>query len=183
MRYDLRRADARVKWLVTLVLATLGLSYLFGAWMVALYAGFTPGSVAATYTEAQTAMPMPPESTIVLEHEMTLADFTEATPHRVDRDLLVQDTHVHLPMYGVIAALLSVVVLGLTLPAWASYGLITLLFTAPWLDFAGMWLTKLGSAQFAIVTLLGGWAMAFGYTAVTALALWQMWRPANGGTP
>src|SRR5205807_1194705 len=48
MLYDLRRADVRVKWLVTGLLATLGLSYVFGAAMVALYAGFTPQSVAAT---------------------------------------------------------------------------------------------------------------------------------------
>src|SRR5256885_5584256 len=46
MLYDLRRADVRVKWLVTGLLATLGLSYVFGAAMVALYAGFTPQSVA-----------------------------------------------------------------------------------------------------------------------------------------
>ena len=49
MLYDLRRADVRIKWLVTGLLATLGLSYVFGAVMVALYAGFTPQSVAATY--------------------------------------------------------------------------------------------------------------------------------------
>ena len=41
MLYDLRRADARIKWLVTCLLATFGLSYVFGALMVALYAGFT----------------------------------------------------------------------------------------------------------------------------------------------
>ncbi len=38
MLYDLRRADVRIKWLVTDLLATLGLSYLFGAVMVALRA-------------------------------------------------------------------------------------------------------------------------------------------------
>src|SRR2546422_8566743 len=36
MLYDLRHADARIKWLVTCLLATLGLSYVFGALMVAL---------------------------------------------------------------------------------------------------------------------------------------------------
>ncbi len=40
MLYDLGRSDIRVRWLVTLLLATLGASYLFGAWMVGLYAGF-----------------------------------------------------------------------------------------------------------------------------------------------
>jgi hypothetical protein len=40
-----------------------------------------------------------------------------------------------------------------------------------------MWLTKLVSPHFAIVTLAGGWAMALGYLVVALLALWQMWRP------
>ncbi|MGH7909175.1 MAG: hypothetical protein ACRENW_04910 [Thermodesulfobacteriota bacterium] len=182
MLYDLRRASGPVRWLVTCLLATFGLSYLFGAWMVALYAGFSPRSVAATYAEPEMAMPMPPESTVVVEHRLSPRDFAEATPHRVDRDLLIQDTHVHVPMYGVIAALLSAVVLGLRLPRWAAWALITALFAAPWLDFAGMWLTKLVSSRFAVVTLAGGWAMGVGYLIVTALALWQMWRPEPGGT-
>lgn len=182
MVYDLARAPGPAKWLVSCLLATFGLSYLFGAWMVALYAGFTPRSVAATFAEPEMAMAMPPESTVVVEHRLSLSDFAETTPHRVDRDLLVQDTHVHVPMYGVIAALLSVVVLGLRLPRRGPWALITVLFAAPWLDFAGMWLTKLVSPRFAIVTLAGGWAMGVGYLIVTGLALWQMWRPEPGGT-
>jgi len=95
--------------------------------------------------------------------------------HHVDRDLLVQDTHVHMPMYAVIAACLSVIALGLAIPRWAGLAIIAILFAAPWLDFAGMWLTKLASPGFAFVTLAGGWAMALGYTIVAALAIWQMW--------
>src|SRR3989442_10848334 len=49
---------------------------------------------------------------------------------------------------------------------WVGLAIITLLFAAPWLDFAGMWLTKVASPRFAIVTLAGGWAMALGYTIV-----------------
>src|SRR6266571_3370787 len=157
MLYDLRRADASIKWLVTCLLATFGLSYLFGAVMVSLYAGFTPQRVAATYAGPAMSMPMPPET------------------HAVDTNLLIQDTHVHVPMYGVIAAALSLVVVGLSLErAWA-LGLITLLFAAPWLDFAGLWLTRFVSPQFAIVTLIGGWAMAAGYAFVAELAVKQMW--------
>src|SRR5207247_833580 len=100
MLYDLRRADARIKWLVTCLLATFGLSYVFGALMV---------------------------------------------------------------------------VVGLSLPRGRAFGLITLLFAAPWLDFAGMWLTKFASPRFAIVTLIGGWAMGAGYLVVAALAVQQMW--------
>src|SRR5262249_38777761 len=153
---DLRTADGRVKWLVTCLLLTFGLAYLFGMWMVGTYAGFTPKSVAATYAGAEMSMPMPPGSTVVVEHPMTLAQFGTTEHHTVDQDLLVQDTHVHVPMYGVIAATLALVVLGLGLSRTTGYALITLLFLAPWLDFAGMWLTKFVSPQFAIVTLAGG---------------------------
>src|SRR5438093_13765152 len=41
MVYDLRHADTRLRWLVTCLLGTFGVAYLFGAWMVGLYAGFT----------------------------------------------------------------------------------------------------------------------------------------------
>ena len=141
MPYNLRRADPRVKWLVTCLLATFGLSYLFGGWMVALFAGFTPRSVALTYAAPEMHMPMPPGKTVVVERPMTLPEFGSEDHHTVDRNLLIQDTHVHVPMYGVIAGALSLVVLGLDLPAIWGYGLITLLFAAPWLAFAGMWLT------------------------------------------
>lgn len=177
MLYDLRRSDLRVRWLVTLLLATLGVSYLFGAWMVGLYAGFSTSAVAETYGplgEAPMAMPMPPETTLVTERPISLAEM-EAEHHHVDLDLLVQDTHVHMPMYAVIAAALSVIALGLAMPSWASLSIILLLFAAPWLDFAGMWLTKLASPRFAIVTLVGGWTMALGYVIVATLATYQMW--------
>ena len=177
MLYDLRHSDLRVRWLVTLLLATLGTSYLFGAWMVGLYAGFSPRKVAETYGpsgEMMMAMQMPPDSTMVTERPVSMAEMDEEH-HHVDRDLLVQDTHVHMPMYAVIAACLSVIALGLAIPRWAGLWTIAILFAAPWLDFAGMWLTKLVSPRFAIVTLAGGWAMALGYTIVAALATYQMW--------
>jgi hypothetical protein len=180
MSFDLGRADPRVKWLVTCLLATFGLAYLFGAWMVYMYAGFTPGRVAATYAPPKEAMSMemPPESTMVVEHPMSMSEFSvgdTAGTHLVDRKLLVQDTHIHIPMYGVIAAALSVIVLGLGLSTAWSFTLITLVFAAPWLDFAGMWLTKLVSPHFAIVTVAGGWAMGLGYTIVALLAVRRMW--------
>src|SRR5881398_2456254 len=121
MLYDLRRADVRIKWLVTGLLATLGLSYVFGAVMVALYAGFTPQSVAATYAGPEMSMAMPPETTMVVHRPMSMA------------------------------------------------------------DFAGMWLTKLASPRFAIVTLAGGWAMAVAYLVVAALAVHQMWLSPERG--
>jgi hypothetical protein len=180
MLYDLRRADIQIKWLVTCLLATFGLAYIFGALMVSLYAGFTPARVAATYAGPEMSMPMPPETTMVVNRPMTMADFAKPEVHSVDTNLLIQDTHVHVPMYGVIAAALGVVVLGLSLRrAWA-FGLITLLFAAPWLDFGGMWLTKFVSPQFAVLTLLGGWAMGGAYFIVTAVAVYQMWWSPKG---
>jgi hypothetical protein len=180
MLYDLARADLRVRWLVTCLLGTFGLAYLFGAAMVALYAGFTPQSVAATYSGPGMSMAMPPESSVVVEHAMTMQDFGQPEVHQVDTDLLIQDTHVHVPMYGVIAAALALVVLGLPLSQGRAVGLITLLFAAPWLDFAGMWLTKLVSPAFAVTTLAGGWAMGLGYLLVTVLALRTMWFRRGG---
>src|SRR5882762_5322440 len=157
------------------LMRTLGLSYVFGAVMVALYAGFTPQSVAATYAGPEMSMPMPPETTMVVQRPMVMTDFATAQVHTVDTNLLIQDTHVHVPMYGLIAAALGVVVAGLSLPRTWALGLIVLLFAAPWLDFAGMWLTKLASPRFAIVTLAGGWAMGVAYLIVAALAVQQMW--------
>src|SRR5205814_1172218 len=110
MLYDLRRADVRIKWLVTGLLATLGPSYVFGAVMVALYAGFTPQSVAATYAGPEMSMSMPPETTMVMQHPMSMADFAKPQVHTVDTDLLIQDTHVHVPMYGLISAALGTLV-------------------------------------------------------------------------
>src|SRR5213594_875781 len=127
------------------------------------------------------SMPMPPETTMVVQRPMSMAEFAKPEVHTVDTKLLIQDTHVHVPMYGLIAAALGVVVVGLSLPRRRALGLIALLFAAPWLDFAGMWLTKLVSPRFAVVTLAGGWAMSLGYTIVAALALWQMWRPGSKG--
>ena len=182
MLYDLGRSDIRVRWLVTLLLATLGTSYLFGAWMVSLYAGFSTTKVAETYGAAGEAMmmQMPPETTMVTERPVSMAEMGEEQ-HHVDINLLVQDTHVHMPMYAVIAAALSVIALGLALPRWAALWIIALLFAAPWLDFAGMWLTKLASPRFAIVTLAGGWAMGVAYLIVAALAVHQMWLSRERG--
>jgi hypothetical protein len=182
MTYDLRTADPRLKWLITCLLATFGLAYLFGGWMVGLYAGFAPHDVAVTYASPEMPMAMPPGSTVVVEHPMALKEFATEDHHTVDRNLLIQDTHVHVPMYGVIAAALSLVVLGLGLAPPRAYALITLLFAAPWLDFAGMWLTKLVSPHFALLTVAGGWAMGLGYTIVAGAAMWRMWRPAQGGS-
>jgi hypothetical protein len=181
MLYDLGRAIPQVKWLITCLLATFGLAYLFGSAMVALYAGFTPARVAATYAGPAMTMPMPPETTVTVERPMQMEEFAQPEVHAVDTNLLIQDTHVHVPMYGLFAAALSVIVLGLPLSRSAGVGLVTLLFAAPWLDLAGMWLTKFVDPHFAIATLAGGYAMGLGYTVVSVLAVHRMWFSKNGG--
>jgi hypothetical protein len=187
MLYDLRHADARVKWLVTCLLATFGVTYLFGSWMVGLYAGFTPHSIAVTYGSPEmnmAEMTAAPESTTTSEHAMSEDEMGGTDVYTVDRKLLVQDTHVHMPMYGLIGASLSIVVLGLKMKRSHTYALITLLFAAPWINFTGMWLTKLVSPSLAGLTLLGGYIMAFDMTVVFVLAMWQMWIPEKkGATP
>src|SRR2546425_2906174 len=75
MLFDLRGADVRIKWLVTCLLATLGLSYVVGALMVSLYAGFTPHGIAATYARPEISMPMPPDTSLVVERPTSMADF------------------------------------------------------------------------------------------------------------
>src|SRR2546422_9673263 len=85
MLYDLRRAALPIKWLVTCLLATLGLSYLFGALMVSLYAGFTPERVAATYAGPEMTMPMPPETTMVVTRPMSMTDFARPETRSEER--------------------------------------------------------------------------------------------------
>src|SRR5690348_7758202 len=104
MRYDLRRADTAVKWLVTCLLGTFGLAYLFGGWMVLLYAGLTPARVAATYGGERMSMTMPPEATAVVQHPRCSSEFATQDVHQVGLDLLVQQTHLNVPTYGVSAA-------------------------------------------------------------------------------
>jgi len=142
--YDLRHSDLRVRWLVTLLLATLGTSYLFGAWMVGLYAGFSPRKVAETYGPRARrrwrcrCRRIPRSWPSVPSRWPSMG----GAPSRGSGSTH-QDTHVHMPMYAVIAACLSVSRSRLALPRWAGLSIIALLFAAPWLDFAGMWLTKL----------------------------------------
>src|SRR2546430_11520986 len=92
-----------------------------------------PRSTLFPYTTLfRSTMPMPPETTMVVTRPMSMTDFARPETHAVDTNLLIQDTHVHVPMYGVIAAALALVVAGLSLQrAWA-LGLITVLFAAPW---------------------------------------------------
>jgi hypothetical protein len=163
----------------TLFLLLLGLANLFGAWQVADFAAFSPRGVAATVAPSG-------------RHEMTMECCAVSTlaetpidpetlnrrEHRITRDLLVQDSHVHIPVYAMTAALLALVVLGLDLSAAMRSALVLALFAAPFLDFAGLWGAHLFPAAgvgWAGVAVAGGFAMGAAYLAVLALSVHQLW--------
>ncbi len=137
--------------------------------MVRTYAGLTPAAVAA-----DDAPPMKPAATETLAasttlqtHRLDLSSMADEA-HTVDTPLLIQDSHVHLLVYAIVAALEAVVVLGLDWPAWARDTVITAAFTSGLLYFAGQWLMKAGWPAFALLTIGAGWAMAIVYLAIVA---------------
>ena len=175
----LPRSPFEARLAATLFLLLLGLANLFGAWEVADFAAFTPRGVAATVAPAG-------------HHEMTMACCTMSTgaetpvdpeslnrrEHRISRDLLVQDSHVHIPVYAMTALLLALVVLGLDLSSRGRSVLVLLLFAAPFLDFTGLWGAHLvpgAGAAFGGLAVAGGFAMGAAYLAVLAFAVYQLW--------
>src|SRR5262249_47602512 len=143
------------------------------------FSAFTPRGVAATF---RTEMPSWPEShaghqTMISERPVTAEDIN-APRHRIDRELLVQDSHIHIPAYALTAAALAAIVLGLRLRTATRIALIAIAFAAPFLDFAGLWGAHLfpgaGSA-WASLAIAGGFSMGLVYLSVTALTLVQCW--------
>ena len=166
--YSLRRADRSVRLAVCLFLLALGAAYVFAFLMVRTYAGLTPTAVAATYAPVQ---PVSADalgaSTTLQTQSLDLSSMADEA-HTVDIPLLIQDSHVHLLLYAIVAALEALVVLGLDWPRWARETVITAAFTSGLLDFAGQWLMKAGWPAFALLTIAAGWAMALVYLAVVA---------------
>lgn len=172
--YSLSEAPAALRWAVTLFLATLGIAYAFGVLMVTTWVGLAPAQVAAAYREPETAVEL--DEAQVEERAISLEEVLGGKmEHRIDRRLLIQDTHVHVPVYALIAFALAAIALGLRWPSGVETALVFALFAGPALDFAGQWLTKLVADGFAYMTLAGGWLMAASYLAVAGTALWQMW--------
>ena len=172
--YRLAAAPAAARWAVTLFLATLGVAYTFGFLMVTLWVGLTPAELATTYREEKAGVAG--EEAEVSERPIDLeAVLREEEVHRIETQLLIQDTHVHVPVYALIALSLSAIALGLKWRRGFDIVVVFGLFAGPIFDFAGMWLTKLAADGFAYVTLLGGWLMAASYLTVAVTAIWQMW--------
>jgi hypothetical protein len=173
--YSLAAAPAALRWAVTLFLATIGISYLFGMLMVINWVGLGPADIARAYGEADEAVA---DSGAAISEELPV-NLDEVLggrmEHSIDRELLLQDTHVHLPVYALIALALALIALGLRWPARVEMLVVIGLFTAPWVDFGGQWLVKLVAPGYSYMTVLGGWMMAGLYLVIAATALWQMW--------
>jgi len=171
----------------TLFLLLLGVADLFGAWEVKNFAAFTPAATAATVApEAPHAMAMCAGcGTMAMERPVDAASL-DRPRHQINRELLVQDTHVHVPVYALTAAALSLLACGLRLGSRVRAGMVLAAFAAPFLDLAGLWgahlLPRAGLA-FGAVTVAGGFAMGLVYLVVLAVTLAQCWWRRMEGDP
>ena len=195
----------------TLFLLLIGLADLFGAWEVRNFSAFTPSGVADSVAPAGQeghVMSMPGHEGHDMSksehegHDMSMPgheghemgssgekpislETLDKPRHHIDRELLVQDSHVHIPAYAMTAAFLSLIVLGLRLSSRARAALIVLAFAAPFLDFLGLWAANLWSGVgvvWASVALAGGFLMSIVYLAVLVCTLWQCWFRRQGET-
>jgi hypothetical protein len=164
--YSLRQANRSVKLGAILFLLVLGYAYLFAFLMVKTWSGLTPTRVQATYVPApgMNEMRMPTESRSTTQ-PLDLGKVPEMQ-HTVDTNLLIQDSHIHIMIYAIVAALLTVIMLGLDWPAWWRDTMIVAAFATGALDFAGQWLMKFGIGGFAWLTILSGWGMSLVYLIV-----------------
>ena len=161
--YSLRNADPSVKLGALLFLLVLGYAYGFAFLMVRHWAGTTPSAVAATYAPAPAMdSAMLPAESQVRNTPLDLGNLPEEK-HVVDTDLLIQDSHIHIMIYAIVAALETLIILGLDWTAARRNTLIVAAFGFGALDFAGQWLMKAGLAGFSWLTILSGWGMAAVY--------------------
>ena len=163
--YSLSEADRSVRISALLFMLLLGYGYIFAFLMVREYAGLTPADVRNTFmptTVDETSLPDGSNS------RSAPLDFDQmqTPPHRIDTQLLIQDSHVHLVMFAVVAALQTLIVLGLGWPAWCRDTVIVAAFASAALDFFGQWLMKAGLGGFAWLTLISGWTMMAVYMVV-----------------
>jgi len=169
--YSLRQADRSVKLGALLFLLVLGYSYVFAFLMVRTWSGLTPSRVAATYvpTPGMDSTHMATQSHATTQ-PLDLGQVPEMQ-HTVDTNTLVQDSHIHILIYGVVAALLTLIMLGLDWPAWWRDTMIVAAFATGALDFAGQWLMKFGLGGFAWLTLVSGWGMTLVYLIVLSATI------------
>jgi len=161
--YSLRNADFSVRLGAVLFVLVLGYSYMFAFLMVREWAGLTPADVAATYVPA--AESDRPEMSMSSTEALDLGSM-EAEHHTVDTSLLIQDSHIHIMIYAIVAALQTLLILGLEWrPGWRNL-VITAAFGFGALDFSGQWLMRFGIGGFAWLTIASGWGMSLVYLTV-----------------
>lgn len=164
--YRLRDCDRSVKLGAVLFLLMLGYAYIFAFFMVKQWAGLTPAQVQATYVPqaemSEMSMPAESQSSTQPLDLSTVPDMK----HTVDTQLLVQDSHIHIMIFAMIAALETLVILGLEWPAGFRNLMILGAFGFGALDFSGQWLMKAGISGFAWLTILSGWGMALTYSII-----------------
>ena len=103
--------------------------------------------------------------------------------HHIDRQLLVQDTHVHVPAYAMTAAFLAMIIFSLRLTSRTRAILILMAFAAPFADFLGLWgvhLWRGAGYAWAYLAIGGGFLMGVVYVAVLVSTLLQCWFQGQG---
>jgi hypothetical protein len=172
-------APPEVRLSATLFLLLLGVANLFGAWQVRDFASFAPGEVARMVAPRQPhAMAMECCDFTAIQEKPVDPNTLDRPERWIDRSLLVQDTHVHVPVYAITSALLALIVFGLRLSSRARCGLVVLVFAAPALDFAGLWGAHVApgwGAFFGATAVAGGIAMGIGYLIILVLLAVQLW--------
>jgi hypothetical protein len=182
----LPQSPLEVRLAVTLFLGLLGVADFFGGWQVRNFAAFTPRGVAATVApEEHHAMAMECCTVTTMQEKPVEPASLDHPSHHITRDLLVQDTHVHVPVYAMTAAFLALVVFGLRLSARVRIALVLCAFAAPFLDFAGLWGAHFApdlGAIFGALAVAGGFAMGICYLVVFIIAMVQLWLPRKENT-
>jgi hypothetical protein len=181
--YRLRDCDPSIKLAAVLFLLMLGYAYIFAFFMVKTWAGLSPADVQATYvpsaTMSDSAMPMESHSST---QPLDLSS-VPAMKHTVDTQLLIQDSHIHIMIFALIAGLEALIIFGLDWrPLWRNIAILGA-FGFGMLDFAGQWLMKAGISGFAWLTIASGWGMSLVYLAILLGTLWAVTRsPASPHT-
>lgn len=175
-----------VRLAVTLFLLLIGLSNVFGALQVKNFASFRPRELAKIVSPTSS---FESNGEGISESELPAdLEALDEPPRHIERELLIQDSHVHLPAYALTAALLSLIVFGLRLSSSIRVILVFCAFAAPIIDFSGIWGAHLFprfGVLFATVAIVGGFLMGAAYTVVLIVALWQCWgveRRRGGGS-
>lgn len=173
----LPESPLEVRLAATLFLVLLGVADLAAAWQVQNFASFSPSAV------AKLVAPGGPPSSIQMEAapgtevpiDLNQLDMPQ---HHIEQNLLMQDTHIHIPAYALTAAALSVIVFGLRLSSRVRSVLVAAAFAAPLTDFLGLWGAHVAPAAgvaFGTLAVAGGLSMGAVYVLVTVVTLYQCW--------